>query len=805
MVRTAAVSVCALAAIVMLACAGLWIWAKASDKPPLLEGVSFSRMVLDKNGALLRLGLAEDEIYRIRCELREIHPSIIRATLLYEDRWFYHHPGINPFSLLRAAASTYLGGTRRVGASTLTMQVARLRYKLHTGTVKGKLHQMLMALRLEAHYTKREILEAYCNLAPYGNNVEGVEAAARIYFHVPAARLSLAESIALAVTPQNPGKRTPLGNRHTGETEKTGLLAARERLAALWTLPILDEDAEPPGTALPGMDVPVSGDAFLSAPLQVYGPASLPFAAPHLTTALLRDTALPSPVRATLDARTQTLLERAVARYVESVSDVGIRNAAALLVHWPDMEVRSLAGSADFHDASIQGQVDVTAARRSPGSTLKPFIYALALDQGLIHPMTLLADTPRSFRGYDPENIDQRFQGPLPAHAALSRSRNVPAIGLAARLGYPGLYGFLRRAGVRFARSEEHYGLSLVLGGAEMTMRELAGLYAMLPNRGLWRPLRFVQAETPPPERMLSPEAAFITLDILRENERITSRAKGRDTRVSLYVKTGTSNGYRDAWCAGVFGPYALVVWLGNCDNSANPSLVGRTAAVPLFREIALSLAGSEAMEDNTPQAGEGNRVARLPVCTETGDTDTGLCPGRITETWFIPGVSPVAPTGILRRILLDAPSGLRACRETETTHEAVWEFWPGDMQRIFAMAGISKPPPPDWMPGCEAHASGEPLFSGTPEHTGLRITSPKQGVRYYARLSRPDAGAIPLTAASPADSKTLFWFAGARMLGKTGPGEPLMWTPPPGLTELRVVDDKGRSDTVRVRAESVE
>ena len=436
--------------------------------PPLLDGVPFARLVTDADGGILRIGLAKDQTYRLRVRLDDIAPEAVQALIRYEDRHFWAHPGVNVPSLLRAAWGTYLGGERRRGGSTITMQGARLRLGLTTWDIGGKLRQIWTALLLERHYSKQEILEAYFNLAPYGGNIEGIEAAARIYFDKPASRLTVMESHALAVIPQNPVQRHPLRGKD--------FAAVRARLERLLTE---DADGGPREGPLP--------------PLRVRSPARLPFLAPHVCAELLADSDASAPrgVMATgIEPDLQRLLEERLSGLTARGRAYGIRNAAAMLVRTSDMRVCALAGSAGFHDAAIDGQVDGSRARRSPGSTLKPFIYALALEQGLIHPMTLLIDSPRSFGGYDPENFDRGFRGPLPAHAALKASRNLPAIILAEQLAEPGLYGFLKKAGVQLPRPPEHYGLALVLGGAEVSMRELAALYAMLANQGLWQPVR---------------------------------------------------------------------------------------------------------------------------------------------------------------------------------------------------------------------------------------------------------------------------------------------------------------------------
>ena len=718
------------------------------------------------------MGLTRDEKFRLRVCLDEIAPEAVNAALRYEDRHFYRHPGVNPFSMLRAGLSM-LGGSRRMGGSTITMQVARLRLGLYTTTVAGKLEQMARALQYEYHYEKSEILEAYFNLAPYGGNVEGIGAAARVYFHVPPSRLSFSESAALAVVPQNPVRRSPLNG--------PDFESARARMVRL-VLP--GRDAAEKGGAL---GLRGSGEGKLP-PLRVYAPSSLPFDAPHASSELLPLSREGRPVRSFVDRRVQKILERAVQGFAARGRRYGLNNASALLIHWPSMEIRALVGSADFFSSPISGQVDGTRARRSPGSTLKPFIYALALDQGLIHPRTLLEDSPRSFSGYDPENFDRVFRGPLPAEEALRSSRNIPAILLASKLR-PGLFSFLQRAGVEFAFSEEHYGLSLVLGGAEVTMRELGGLYAMLANRGVWRQSRLFEGEKAHPAvALLSPEAAVVTLRMLEDGAHFVRTSSGP---VPLRFKTGTSNGFRDAWTAGVVGPYVLVVWAGNFDNRANPLLVGGEVAAPLFADIAQALAFAEPdFADLVPRMHEGLNITREKVCTATGDIDTSLC-REVTETWYIPGRSPTRSSGVFRTILIDRETGLRACEPVPgRTEEVVWEFWPSDLRAQFLRAGVVKPSPPPFGPGC-----GQTPVAGTPP----RVISPKEGVIYQRRLSSPETTAIALTASADADARAVFWFVKERFIGRAAPGETLLWQPEDGVHELRVVDDRGRASSQKV------
>src|SRR5258708_4791143 len=318
----------------------------------------------------------------------------------------------------------------------------------------------------------------------------------------------------------------------------------------------------------------------------------LPFLAPHFVNELL-PAAKGSEVTTSLDLRLQRLLERHVRSSVAEQQRIGINNTAAMLVDWRTMQVKAVVGSADFFNGRIDGQVNGTAAKRSPGTALKPFIYALAIDQGVIHPQTVLKASPRSFAGFSPENFDGQFIGPVTAKEALIRSRNLPAVAIASRLSNPSFYSFLKTAVVSQMRSEQHYGLGLALGGGEVTMEELVTLYAALANGGILRPLRRTM-DTPSTAgtRVLSAEAAFVTLDMLKDNPRPDqgSLDDASAQEVPVYWKTGTSYGFRDAWSVGIFGPYVLAVWVGNFDGEGNPSFVGIQAAAPLFFRIVDSI-----------------------------------------------------------------------------------------------------------------------------------------------------------------------------------------------------------------------
>jgi penicillin-binding protein 1C len=744
---------------------------------PLNAWLPSSTAVYDARGRLLRLTLASDDRYRLWMPLKGISPALVDGVLLHEDRWYRWHPGFNPYGLVRGAWVTYVSHGNRQGGSTVSMQLARLLWRLNTRTPAGKLRQVVRAVQLELFYSKNEILEAYLNYAPYGRNIEGVGAASVAYFDKPASALSLPEALTLAVIPQDPTRRLQGGADAPGVIGAR-LTVSRNRLFARWKAHRPQDAALQPLFALPLRLRPLS---------------QLPFEAPHAVDQVLAQRRIvttqeqDSRVVTTLDLDLQHVLERQVSRYIERNDARGIRNAAAVLIDTRDMGIKALIGSADYANAVIQGQVNGTLAKRSPGSTLKPFIYGLGFDQGVLHPQTVLRDVPTAFGPYAPENFDGHFLGPVTATEALVRSRNIPAVWVASQLQQPTFYQFLRDAGISRMASEKHYGLALVLGGGEVTMQELGGLYAMLANRGELRPLRLLADQPQAGDtRLLSDEASFMVMDMLRQNPRPDESTGAQPDRLPVYWKTGTSWGFRDAWTAGSFGPYVLVVWVGNFDGSSNPAFVGVEAAAPLFFQMV------DALHAAQPQMAEPIRhmpahLRRVEICLASGDLPNQWCPQR-GMTWFIPGKSPIHLSQVHRPVVIDDATGQPACPPYagKRTHVEVYEFWPSELQRVFVQAGIPRRTPPR-NDACEnGGIDGEPPA----------ITSPLKGSIYAMRLKSAGEDRIAFNANADASVREMYWFVNDAYVGRTTPGESLFWQPShAGNYEVRVVDDRGRSD----------
>src|SRR5438309_3234220 len=730
-------------------------------KPPLLDGISFSQCVRARNGKLLRVTLSADQKFRIWTPLEDISADLIDATLRYEDKYYAHHPGVNPLALARCALDLLRFHRVTAGGSTITMQLARLRFHLHTRNISGKLEQIIRSVELERHYSKNEILEAYLNLAPYGRNIEGAGAASQIYFDKPASELSRPEAVALSVIPQSPTRRA----LHIDRDNHSINLAQSN----WYDRAKIDSNAE-----------------FSMRNFQPRLQTEHKFFAPHFVQHVLESSHGRDQIITTLDFEKQRAIERRVTGYIASNRNRGIENAAVLLIDTRTMDVLAQVGSADFNNAAINGQVDGTRSPRSPGSTLKPFVYALALEQGLIHPLSILADAPRSFGEYNPENFDREFLGPIRACDALARSRNVPAVELASHVAHPTLYQFLNTADVHLPKPESFYGLALPLGGAEVSLQDLVRLYAALVNNGQLRLLRRIENDpVAKSRRILSPEAAFLTLEMLGNVPRPEMNCADGAHSTPVYWKTGTSHGFRDAWSIAVFDHYVLGVWVGNFDGRANPAFVGRTAAAPLLFQIIDSLraAWPEPSVPHLPPP--GSNLKRVEFCALSGDLPNAFCTQHV-EGWFIPGMSPIKTCDVHREILVDRASGLRIPMDDgtrELKHE-VYEFWPGEFLTLFQQAGVPRKIPPPFLPN-----NGSELASRSGQKPVIVSPSKKE-------IVLPSTKRIPLRAKAEGDVREIFWFAGKQFVGKAAPNQVVEWTATAGDYEITALDDHGRADS---------
>ncbi|KAF7788005.1 penicillin-binding protein 1C [Pseudoalteromonas rubra] len=517
-------------------------------------------MVTARDGQQLRAFSDNRGVHRYRITLEQVDPFYVTALLDYEDRWFYYHPGVNPLALCRALWQWLANGRIISGGSTLTMQVARL-LDPHERSIPGKLKQIARALQLEWHYSKTEILTLYLNLAPFGGNIEGVEAASRRYFNKPARHLSINQSALLVVLPQKPSYNRPDRYPERARAMRNKVLRRlvdsqlvdTEQLALLSREPIsLSYDAQPP-------------------------------LAPLLSRQLKRQYPRQHVIRTTLDHTLQQRLSKLLANTKHRLT--GKSSAAVLIVHNQRAQVLAYQGSVDFRDDSRFAHVDMIRAVRSPGSTLKPFIYGLGLDLGLIHSQSLMSDIPSNFDGYKPQNLTGQFNGPVSASKALQHSLNVPAIQLLHRIGAERFEQQLSNAQVKL--HHQHANLAVGLGGTGIELIELARLYRALASQGKVRDLSLIAHNSRYPRSeyaLLSPAASWITFEMLSQlsaPDRVVP-----SNRRKIAWKTGTSYGYRDFWAVGVSADYTVAVWVGRPDASPIVGYLGATRAAPLMFDV---------------------------------------------------------------------------------------------------------------------------------------------------------------------------------------------------------------------------
>lgn len=589
---------------------------------PLPDGDGGSTVVLARDGSPLRAFPDRDGVWRYPVRIDEVSPLYIDALLTYEDRWFRRHPGVNPLALARAAGQWLLHRRLVSGGSTLTMQVARIL----DGTphsAAGKIRQMLRALQLEAHLTKDQILAIYLERAPFGGTIEGVEAASWAYLGKSAAKLSRAEAALLAVLPQAPSRLRPDRNPEGARRARDKVLS---RMAALgrWSQAEV-HDARIESVAARSLQPPLSA-ALLAERLRAERPRQ-------------------RRIETTIDAALQRALEARVTDYLARLPER--TSAAVLLVDNATLEARAYVGSAAFGDGQRLGHVDMVRAWRSPGSTLKPFLYGLALDDGLIHSESLLVDAPQSFGGYRPGNFDLAFNGPIGAAQALRLSLNVPSVDLLDRVGPVRFAARLANAGLplRLPRGAEP-NLSLILGGGGARLEDLVGAYTALNRAGVAGRARYV-ADAPAIERrLLSDGAAWIVRNILEANPR-PGYAPGTfdpGSRPRVAWKTGTSYGFRDAWALGATRAYTVGVWIGRPDGTPLPGQYGAVTALPLMFQVIDSLPRSPFAA--TPQP-PPTSVTTAEVCWPLGlafdPAKPELCHQK-REAWVLDGVIPPTP-----------------------------------------------------------------------------------------------------------------------------------------------------------------
>lgn len=740
--------------------------------PRLPSGDGDSTLVLARDGTPLRAFADVEGEWRYPVRAEQVSPLYRQALLGYEDRWFYRHPGVNPYALVRGALLSLRHGRPVSGGSTLSMQVARILDPMPHSPA-GKLVQLLRALQLEAHLSKNQILELYLNHAPFGGTIQGVQAASWAYLGKPAARLSHAEAALLAVLPQAPSRLRP--DRHPQAARRArDKVLRRLQEQGLWSRQQVQDAFMEPVVA-----------RSLRAPLD----------AALLARRLHRQLPHARRIRTTLDAGLQRAVQERVGDFLSRWPPQ--TSVAVLVVDNASLEARVYLGSAIFGDPGRAGHLDMVRARRSPGSTLKPFLYGLALDDGLIHSQSLLVDAPQDFSGYRPSNFGDAFHGPVSAAEALQLSLNVPAVEVLEHVGPARFLARLAHGGVHLRLpAGAAPNLSVILGGGATRLEELVGAYSALANDGLAGAPRYLHNAKPAPRRrLLSPGAAWIVRDMLTGNPAAAPAGALADARLAW--KTGTSYGYRDAWAMGVEDRWTLGVWVGRPDGTPSPGQYGAITALPLLLAIDAMLPHQGGRPLRRPASVVAQDIC-WPLGRATRETAPELCRQR-RRAWILDNALP--PTfaengqgpwsgGILRlRVNAQGQRLSAGCRGPQEQTRSMAR-WPA----------LAMP----WLPAAERAANSLPSLAPgcPPDSLGSAQSIHIAGLNDGARLqAAPNAGQpLRVTLHALGTEESVHWLLDGRLQGVSqGLGEIRIALPQAGSHGITAVAASGAFAQIRL------
>lgn len=738
---------------------------------PLPDRIDYSTIITDNQGEMVHAFLTPDDKWRLPAALDEISPLLRTTIIQKEDRYFYYHYGVNPFAVARAAVRNLFRQQRTSGASTITMQVARA-LEPRSRTYLSKLIEVFRACQLEWKYSKEDILQMYCNLLPYGGNIEGVKAASLLYFDKDPDHLSLAEITALCVIPNRPSSLVP-GKHNEAIVRARNRWLQRFAREGVFTAKQIGDALAEPFTAERG---------------------SFPRLAPHLARRL-RAQYPGTTVVSSIDLSLQRQVEQIVQGYAGRLRLKNIHNAAVVVIDNKTRRVVSYVGSADFTDTTDGGQVDGVTAVRQPGSTLKPLLYAMCIDEGMLTPRSVISDVPVNYAGYTPENFNKRFNGYVSTAYALGHSLNVPAVKSLRMLGEDRFIATLAACDFRQVKKDQgKLGLSMVLGGCGATLEELTGLYAAFARDGEYIRPSLLQLPPPRPTRQLvSPAATFMIDEILSSTGRpdfpLNWQATERMPRIAW--KTGTSYGRRDAWSIGYNKTFTVGVWAGNFSGIGAAGLTGADIATPLLFRIFNTI---DYDSDREWFQQPGDCDTRL-VCSETGLPPAEFCQQLVTD-YFIPLVSSSLPCHNRQEILVspdEKTSYCRICQPAAGYKKKLYRIVPADMQAYYDDHSMAYERIPPHNPECEKiFQDGKPM-----------ILSPANGMEYLISRKHPEP--LQLACRTGNDVSRVFWYVDNQFYKTGEAATSQFFMPPEGPVKISCTDDKGRNRDVWIKVKYVD
>lgn len=738
---------------------------------PLPDKIEYSTIVTGAKGEVINAFLTKDDKWRMKTELEEISPLLRKTIVAKEDRYFYCHPGVNVFAVSRALLKNVFRMKRTSGASTITMQVARA-LEPKSRTLGSKIIEAFRAFQLEWKYSKDEILQLYLNLVPYGGNLEGVKSASLLYFKKNPDHLSLGEITALSIIPNRPsslviGKNNDLiireRNRWLQKFAKDKIFTNKEI-----------EDA-------------------LAEPLNAYR-SQVPHYIPHLSYRL-KKRCNTDVIKTNINLNTQLKIEKLTEDYVRSLRLKNIRNAAVIVIDNSNHKIVSYAGSADFKDTTDGGQVNGAAAIRQPGSTLKPLLYGMCIDEGLLTPKEIINDVPVNYAGYAPENYDQQFNGYVTVEYALEHSLNIPAVRSLQRLGKDKLVAKLSSLNFEQVKKDRNkLGLSLVLGGCGTTLEELTALFSSFANDGIYFSPQYLQNDSSTNFlRVLSEPSNYMINNILSKVNRpdfpLNWQATERMPKIAW--KTGTSYGRKDAWSIGYNKKYTVGVWVGNFSGQGIPELSGANTATPLLFKIFNSIDYNNDRDWFQPP----KDCELRQVCSETGLPPGPYCSNLLSD-YFIPLVSSTATCQHVQEVKLSPDESVSYCNNCAPAtgyKKKMYKRLAAEMQDYFFVNNIAFEQVPPHNPDCEI------IFKGN----GPNITSPLNGNEYYISKKSPEP--LQLAASAGNDVNKLYWYINDQFLKASSAHEKQFFIPDEGLVKISCTDDKGRNRNIRIRVKYVD
>jgi penicillin-binding protein 1C len=736
---------------------------------PLPDRIEYSTIITDDKGEVVHAFLTRDQQWRMKTELGEISPLLRKTIVEKEDKYFYYHPGVNLLAMARALGRNLIHMRRTSGASTITMQVARA-LEPKKRTYWNKVVEVFRAVQLEWKYSKSEILQLYLNVVPYGGNIQGVKAASILYFNKNPDHLSLAEITALSIIPNRPSSLV-MGRNNDRIVEERNKWLRRWAQEKVFTAHEIEDAMAEPLTATRG---------------------SVPSYLPQLSWKLKKRGG--PIVRSTIQLNTQLKVEKLVRDYSRTLALKNIHNAAVIVIDNRTHRVVSYVGSADFNDAMNAGQVNGAAAVREPGSTLKPLLYGLCIDEGLLTPKRTITDVPINYDGYAPENYDKRFNGYVTMEYALEHSLNIPAVKSLKALGKDKLIQRLSQCDFRQINLDrKKLGLSMILGGCGATLEEMTGMYSLFANEGVYvRPRYAITDSASAGVRILSPAAVFMINETLSKVNRPDFPLNWQSTLhlPKIAWKTGTSYGRRDAWSIGYNRHFTVGIWAGNFSGLGVPELSGANVATPLL----FSVFNTIDYDDDATWFGKPDDCDVRMVCSETGLPPDGFCKNLVTD-YFIPLVSTAKKCDNRQEVFLSADGKLSYCRSClpAVGYKKKWyTVIPPEMKEYYDANHVSYEPIPPHNPECEkVFKEGAPV-----------VTSPANGSEYL--INRKDPEPLLLRCRVTNDVAKVYWYINDKFYRSGEAGGKEFFMPDEGPVKISCTDDKGRNRNVWIRVKYV-